>query len=180
MQHICKYCNRSFEKGIQLGGHTGRCKNNPNLPTLLKTLSAAAPKKLSEFHKAQIGKGMKEAHKAGRAWNIGQSRWNSEASYPEKFFMQVINNEFLDKNYIREYPIGLFSIDFAWPDKKRAIEIDGKQHEYPEQKERDKRKEQRLINDGWQLLRIQWKELFNNTKHEIKNAYSFIHNAPIA
>lgn len=180
MQHVCKYCGRIFEKGIQLGGHTGRCKNNPKVDQNLKKLSDSAPKKLSDFHREQIGKGMKAAHKAGRAWNIGKSRWRNGPSYPEKFFSQVIHNEFDDKKYVREFQIGVFSIDFAWPDKKKAIEIDGKQHEYPEQKERDLRKEKLLVENGWQLLRIKWIDLFNNPKNKIKEAYSFIHTASIA
>lgn len=61
---------------------------------------------------------MKIAHKEGRAWNIGKSRWHNEASYPENFFIKVIENEFEDKNYKREFNIGIYSIDFAWPHKK--------------------------------------------------------------
>lgn len=28
--HFCRYCSREFESGISLGGHTIRCKMNPN------------------------------------------------------------------------------------------------------------------------------------------------------
>ena len=33
---------------------------------------------------------MKRAHAEGRAHNIGTCRWNNEPSYPEQFFMKVI------------------------------------------------------------------------------------------
>lgn len=56
---------------------------------------------------------MKKAHKENRAWNIGKSRWNNKSSYPEEFFIRVIENEFSDKNYIREYPFKRFSLDFV-------------------------------------------------------------------
>jgi very-short-patch-repair endonuclease len=46
-------------------------------------------------------------------------------SYPEKWFMCVIKNEFKDKNFVREYPFIKYSLDFAWPHKKICIEIDG-------------------------------------------------------
>lgn len=180
MEHICKFCGKEFDSGIKLGGHTGRCKGNPNIEQTVKRLSDSAKRKLSDFHKSQIGKGMKEAHKSGRAWNIGRSRWNNEPSYPEKFFTRVIENEFLDKEYKREFAIGIFSIDFAWPNKKKAIEIDGKQHEYPEQKERDGRKDQLLHENGWEILRIKWVDLFNDTRNKINEAYNFIHNASMA
>ena len=68
---------------------------------------------------------MKKAHAEGRAHNIGESRWNNKPSYPEKWFMEVIANEFNDKNYVREHPFHKYSLDFAWLDKKKCIELDG-------------------------------------------------------
>jgi very-short-patch-repair endonuclease len=85
--------------------------------------------------------------------------------------MQVIQNEFNDKNYIREYPFGIYSIDFAWPDKKIAIEIDGEQHlRFESYKEKDLRKDELLKNNGWLVLRIRWKDMYNDTKRWIKIA----------
>ena len=55
---------------------------------------------VTEDTKLKISESMKIAHKEQRAHNIGKSRWNNEPSYPEKFFMDVINNEFIDKNVI--------------------------------------------------------------------------------
>ena len=118
---------------------------------------------------------MKLAHKEGRAHNIGECRWNNEPSWPEKWFMQVIVNEFNDKDYVKEYPFHRFSLDFAWLHKKRCIEIDGKQHhEDPKQQERDKNKDILLKEDGWKLLRLDWKWVCNNTKEAIKLAKDFI------
>ena len=44
-------------------------------------------RKRSEENKRKISEAMKLAHKEHRAHNIGQSRWNNEPSYPEKFFL---------------------------------------------------------------------------------------------
>lgn len=119
---------------------------------------------------------MKMAHNDGRAWNIGKSRWNNKQSYPEKFFEKVINNNFYDKNCFTEFNVGVCSIDFAWPHKKLAIEIDGEQHErFEEYKERDKRKDSFLEQNGWKVLRIKWKDMFFDTKTYIKLANDFIH-----
>lgn len=128
-----------------------------------------------ESWKKNISNGMKKAHKDGRAWNIGMSRWNNEPSFPEKFFMQVINNEFEDKNYIREMPFKKYSLDFAWPNKLKCIEIDGGQHErFEDYKKRDLEKDKLLYNNNWKVLRIKWSDMRNDTKHWIKIAKDFI------
>lgn len=129
----------------------------------------------SQETKNQISESMKKAHSEGRAHNIGSSRWNNEPSYPEKFFMEVIKNEFQDKNYSREFSFGKFSLDFAWVEKKLCIEIDGEQHKrFKEYRERDERKDKALHDAGWNILRIEWKEMFNNTKYWIEIAKTFI------
>lgn len=135
-------------------------------------------KHLNNEFKEKLSNSLKKAHKEGRAWNIGKSRWNNKPSYPEKFFMKVIKNEFEDKNYEREYPVGIYSLDFAWVEKKKVIEIDGEQHErFKEYKERDKRKDEFLKNKGWKILRISWKDMSNNTKEKIKECKEFINGS---
>lgn len=124
-------------------------------------------KHLTEEMKEKISNSMIIAHKEGRAWNIGMSRWNNEPSYPEKFFMQVIENEFEDKNYQREYPVSRYSIDFTWLEKRLAIEIDGAQHKKPDYKERDKRKDDYLKKNGWKVLRIKWEDMFHEPQKYI-------------
>jgi len=131
--------------------------------------------KPSEETKAKTSASMRKAHAEGRAHNIGSSRWNNEPSYPEKFFMKVIENEFEDKNYVRELPFKRFSLDFAWVEKRKCIEIDGEQHErFADYKARDERKDAALRAEGWQVLRISWKEMFNNPKHWIGVAKEFM------
>ena len=88
------------------------------------------------------------------------------------------NNEFDDKNFNREHCVGIYSIDFAWPHLKKAIEIDGDQHErFTDVKERDIRKDRLLNEHGWVVHRIKWKDMMSNTKGEISKAISFIHSA---
>lgn len=134
---------------------------------LKRTHSPAARKKISEA--------LKLAHAEGRAWNIGMSRWNNEPSYPERFFAKVIQNEFADKAYEQEYNVGVYAIDFAWPHKKLAIEIDGAQHErFEEYRLRDARKDKYLEGKGWTILRIRWKDMMNETKKMIQLAKCFV------
>ena len=91
--------------------------------------------------------------------------------------MNAIDNEFDDNNYIREYNVGIYSIDFAWIYKKIAIEIDGDQHyRFTEYKERDIRKDRYLHDNGWKVLRIKWKDFYNNPKRYIQYCNNFINN----
>jgi very-short-patch-repair endonuclease len=132
-------------------------------------------KKHSDETRKKISEGQSLAQKEGRAWNIGMSRWRNTPSYPESFFMEVIKNEFHDKEYMREYPLGRYSLDFAWPHKQKCIEIDGKQHyELREVIERDERKNAHIDSSGWSVLRIKWKDLFDDTIHWIEVANNFI------
>lgn len=133
-------------------------------------------KKHSEETKKKISESMKTAHKERRAHNIGECRWKCEPSYPEKFFIDVIKNEFQDQNYIREYYFLGYSLDFAWVDKKFEIEIDGEQHEKIENQIHDQQRDKILEENGWKTLRIKWKDMFNNPKKYIKIAFDFIHS----
>lgn len=140
-----------------------------------KFLPSFTGRTLTEEHKQKISVAMKEAHNNGTAWNIGMSRWNNTPSYPEIFFAKVIENEFSDKEYLSEFNVGIFSIDFAWVNKKKAIEIDGEQHyRFKEIIERDKRKNKYLELNGWEIHRIRWKDLYANSKFHIKEAKQFI------
>lgn len=91
--------------------------------------------------------------------------------------MSVIENEFYDKDYKTEYAIGIYSADFCWPHLKKVIEIDGDQHQrFDEYIERDKRKDEFLIKEGYKVLRVIWKDMYNNPKYKIKECYEFIHS----
>jgi len=70
-----------------------------------------------------------------------------------------------------------FKLDFVWEHKKKVIEIDGKQHkELEEQIRRDSEKDKALLEHGYEILRIDWKLAFNDTKHWMKIAKDFIDN----
>lgn len=129
-------------------------------------------KHLSEEHKQKISNSMKQAHKEKRAHNIGSSRWNNEHSWPEKWFIEVLQNEFNmieNIDYETEMPFDKYSLDFAWSEKKLCIEIDGEQHErFEEYKLRDITKDKLLLKNGWKVLRIKWKDCYANPKQYIK------------
>lgn len=152
---------------------TGKSKGH-SLESRQKIRSSNIGKTHSDITKKIISEKQKIAHKEGRAWNIGMNRWKKQPSYPESFFMKVIENDFIDKNYRREVWFGKFVIDFMWEHKKKAIEIDGKQHENFDQKNRDQRKDMFLNQNGIEVLRIKWKDMFNNVDYWVNIAKQFI------
>ena len=85
-----------------------------------------------------------------------------QPSYPEKYFIDLFDNENIT-DYVRELPVGKWFIDFAFIDKKLAIEIDGKQHEYAERKLKDIEKDNFLSDAGWTVFRIKWKNPVNES-----------------
>lgn len=196
-KYACPFCGKEFtKKGIsshiwRMHGEGKDFKPTLGQPSPFKGVKGkfkhteASKEKMRRSHKTRppqseevrqrISESMKKAHVEGRAWNIGKSRWNNKPSYPEKFFAKVIENEFLDKEYQTEYNVSIYSIDFAWPHKKLAIEIDGEQHQrFDEYKERDKRKDALLESEGWKVLRIAWKDMCNDTKQWISVSNKFV------
>jgi very-short-patch-repair endonuclease len=66
---------------------------------------------------------------------------------------------------------GRHRLDMAWPDKKVALEFDGrvKYFDYAPTDEvifRERQREKALMEDGWTFIRVTWRDLFQ--EHEFK------------
>ncbi|MHA7306132.1 type IV toxin-antitoxin system AbiEi family antitoxin domain-containing protein [Arthrobacter sp. TMN-49] len=62
--------------------------------------------------------------------------------------------------------LGVFRADFAWPGKRLILEFDGqsKYFDYAPTEQvllEERQRENALIEDGWRVIRVQWKDLFN-------------------
>lgn len=134
------------------------------------------PRKLTKERKEHLRQVMLKRRNNGYNWTFAHSKDNkTKMSYPETFWSKVIENKFDDKNYEFNYPFNKFSLDFAWIHKKKVIEIDGEQHyNQIDQIERDKRKDSLLKDQGWELLRIRWKNICQDPKYWIMIANEFI------
>lgn len=165
---ICKFCKEEFSSN-KVSIHQHRCRLNPKRDEIAKRI-ATSRNFLSQNHKDSISRGMRNAHEKGIAWNLGKNRWNSAPSYPESFFMRVIDNEFENRNYTREFRLGRYSLDFAWVEKKMAIEIDSNLHD----REHDAIRDKFCESKGWKILRIEWTNMFNDPKTWINRAKEFI------
>lgn len=66
-------------------------------------------------------------------------------------------------NYVRELEVAGYFIDIAIPDKKIAIELDGKMyHSSEEQKAHDKKKDEVLEGLGWKVLRFNSQDVWGH------------------
>jgi hypothetical protein len=67
---------------------------------------------------------------------------------------------------------GVYRLDFAWKERKVALEFDGKvkYFDYRPTAEviyEERQREKTLTEDGWTFVRIEWKDLFR--EQEFKN-----------
>ena len=91
-----------------------------------------------------------------------KSRKGKLPSYPEQFFIGVLNNNHI--LFERDYNVSKWFIDFAIRDKMIALEVDGKQHEW--RREKDAEKDAYLKSQGWKVHRIKWKSINNDAGKE--------------
>lgn len=113
-------------------------------------------KKLSEKVNARIANG---THKG---W---ASRTKLKPSYAEQYIINLLKEQFPNVQYVRELKVGKWFIDFAF--SKTALEIDGRQHLFPERILSDQIKDEYLKNQGWKVVRIKWKKVTKEFRDEV-------------
>ena len=68
---------------------------------------------------------------------------------------------------------GRHRLDFAWRDKKLALEFDGrvKYFDYAPTEEvifQERQREKALMEDGWTFIRIKWRDLFQEQEFKFR------------
>lgn len=138
---ICKVCGEEKEttKKTQLF-----CSNK----------CAAEYRKNDPIYKQHLIEGVRRGVKEGR-----HKGWTSRniLSYPEKFFITVLNNNGI--KFVANKPFVSYFLDFAIEDKMIDLEIDGKQHKYPERAKSDVERDAVLTTNGWKVYRIEWNSI---------------------
>lgn len=120
----------------------------------------------------KISEGVKKAHDEGRGHTW--THRHGDPSYAEQWLYG-----FLDKRnikYEKEVPFKGFFLDVVIG--KKVIEIDGEQHymseKFPEQIERDQRKDKLLKENGFEELRLRWSLIQKDKENQIKILESFL------
>lgn len=151
--YACKFCGKNMHTtstGIRL--HEMRCLKNPE-----RVLHDYSNQKTPEYRQ-KCSERQKLRHKLGLAKGF-PNRSHMKHSYSELWVIGLLKNEYnMEENvhYRTEMPFHQFFLDFAWPDKRLCIEVDGNQHLMPERKAKDEMKDEMLRNEGWKILRIKW------------------------
>lgn len=77
----------------------------------------------------------------------------------EREFIAVIAGSGLQQP-VRQQPVGPYRVDFAYPDRRLLIELDGRAtHGTAEAFEADPVRQNELVLDGWTVLRFTWKQM---------------------
>jgi|GEM_PF-4419915 len=93
---------------------------------------------------------------------------------PQKMLFNELNKKYKpyveyvistkDKDRSCNYP-NCYKIDIALPVFKIAIEVDGNSHSTRERKKQDEKKDNFLLNIGWQVIRISNQQILNNLNY---------------
>lgn len=166
--YVCEFCNRTWEttkSGFSL--HERLCEKNPN-----KREHNWCGKKHSNETRKRMSEIAKKIHDEGKGHT-----WIHRVdcpSYAEKWLYGFLDNRNIV--YEKEKPYKGFFLDIVVGNK--VIEIDGEQHynaeKFPEQIERDKRKDSLLKEDGFEELRIRWSWVQSNKDEAITLLEEFL------
>lgn len=148
---ICLNCHSEFEKRRKTTVYCSRkCQskhisNKPENKERISRLFSVLTKKRHDEGDTRIG------------W---QHRNKFSLSYPEKVTFDYLIYHSIE--FERELKVGKYFIDFAFINKKIALEIDGRTHDDIEVIKKDRRKDKFLKSKGWKICRIKW---INDNKH---------------
>ena len=86
--------------------------------------------------------------------------------------------------YVVRTPLGEHRLDFAWPERKVALEFDGRTKYFDYGPAADvvfaeRRREKALMEQGWTFVRIEWKDLFNEVEFKYRILRALAHGSGV-
>lgn len=103
------------------------------------------------------------------ARNLRKNRTKEEAI----LWKLLRNRQFMGLKFKRQFPIGNYVVDFVCEEKKLVLEIDGGQHNEPENIKEDKLRTDFIESKGYKVLRF-WN---NDINLNIQGVYETLLNA---
>jgi very-short-patch-repair endonuclease len=179
MSHSCKYCGKSFDHYRKLGGHISWCPNNPKTEQRKKNFNINyKPRKHTLETKKKISK-IRRKYLQKNPDKVPYKLYHaSKKSWIEEVFMKYLKKYDIG-GWVYNYHFGIYSLDFAFPEWKLDVELDGNTHNLKNVIEIDKRRDQYLIENGWKVLRITGKEIKENVYQCIQKVCDELKNDKI-
>jgi very-short-patch-repair endonuclease len=161
---VCQFCGESFNDGRKLGGHMTQCILNPNHLNIKKNMSKAGLDR--NFHWSEDDKKIMSQtmikylteHPDKVPYKLNHS---SKMSYPENIFKNALESMNIT-GWTYNFRNGIYAYDFAFPELKIDIEIDGNTHTQEKVKRIDERRDTFSKENGWQVIRFTAQEVKEN------------------
>ena len=78
----------------------------------------------------------------------------------------------------RQHPVAGFVVDFCAPQQKLSVELDGGQHDEPEQRGFDEKRKGKLQSQGYRVSRFWNNEVFENLRGVLEEIWRVASNLP--
>jgi very-short-patch-repair endonuclease len=158
----CKYCGKVLSKGRAAGAHVVWCDKNPNVVnTKAKLSKKAKEQKVSEETKKKISISRKkylDEHPDQIPYLLNHA---SQKSPIEVVFEKYLIESGV-KGWVYNYQFKRYALDFAFPEWKLDIELDGGTHNLEKVISKDIERDKYLIENGWTVIRIKGTEIKEN------------------
>ncbi|CAN5615207.1 type IV toxin-antitoxin system AbiEi family antitoxin domain-containing protein [soil metagenome] len=120
---------------------------------------------LPDLWRAHVGN--KGRHGSPRARIFLQSAADGSRSKAERLFIALLRKHHIT-GWKANHPVGGYVVDVAFLASKVAVEIDGWAfHSDPDKFEKDRKRQNALILNGWQVLRFTWRDLVEQPERVI-------------
>lgn len=98
---------------------------------------------------------------------------SSKKSWPEEVFENALKS-FGIKGWIYKYRNSIYEYDFAFPDLKLDVEVDGGTHKTEKVKKIDERRDEFSRQQGWKVLRFEAERVKKNVVSCIEELKTFL------
>ena len=107
---------------------------------------------------------------------IKQSRSlrKNQTPHEKKLWRHLRSRQLQQVKFRRQHTIGSYIVDFCCPDKKVVIELDGGGHAEPSQQQKDKSRDQFLIQEGWKIIRFWNSDIDENFEGVLEKIYQVV------
>lgn len=108
-------------------------------------------------------------------YNLARTLRKNSTNTERIIWSFVRNRKFCNLKFKRQVPIGNYIVDFLCEEKKLIIELDGGQHNTPENKILDSQRSQYLESKGYKIVRFWNNEVSNNLEGIYERLLEIVH-----